>query len=54
MLSAAARSGEVPEYPRPPEALSAPEGALRLFFGRSEMTRNLTTRAKAVTAIANP
>jgi hypothetical protein len=54
MLSAADRSGEVCEYPSPPTARSAPCGALTLSFERSEMARNLTTRASAVSAIANP
>ncbi|MFI5068505.1 MAG: hypothetical protein ACHP9Z_31615 [Streptosporangiales bacterium] len=51
MLSAAARNGEVP---RPPERRSALGGMLRFSFGRSDMARNLTTRASAVSAIAAP
>jgi hypothetical protein len=54
MLSAAARKGEVLEYPSPPATRSAPAGALTLSFERSEIARNLTTRAIAVSAIANP
>jgi hypothetical protein len=54
MLSAADRSGEVREYPSPPAARSAPGGALIVSFERSEMARNRTTTASAVSAIANP
>jgi hypothetical protein len=53
-LSAAARNGEVPEYPSPPAARSTPGGAPTLSFERSEMARNRTTTASAVSAIANP
>jgi hypothetical protein len=54
MFSAAERKGDVLEYPSPPAARSAPAGALTLSFERSEMARNRTTRASAVSAIANP
>jgi hypothetical protein len=54
MPSAAARKGDVLEYPSPPTARSAPAGVLTLSFERSEMARNLTIRASAVSAIANP
>ncbi len=50
MLSAAACSGEVPEA----LARSILGDELRLSFGRSEMARNLTATARAVTAIAAP
>jgi hypothetical protein len=54
MLRAAERKGDVLEYPSPPAARSALVGVLTLSFERSEMARNLTTRASAVSAIANP